>query len=86
MKIVQAHFIQLATSYSQICDLVDNKQDQHRFDDNNFNIKPDGVHTGGNANSNLNDDDTKLLSIIAQYSKYISGQRIPVNTVSEITI
>ena len=43
------------------------------FDDNNYNIKPDGVHTGGNANSNDNDDDTDLLSIILRKGKQLSS-------------
>lgn len=34
------------------------------FDDNNYNIKPDGPHTAGNANSNLNDDDTLLRGVM----------------------
>lgn len=35
------------------------------FDDDNFNIKPDGPHTGGNANGNANDSDFHLLQVIS---------------------
>lgn len=51
-------------------------------DDTSFTIKPDGVHTGSNANSNLNDDDTPLRSVIAMNSYHIMGKRIPVSQVA----
>ena len=38
------------------------------FDDNNYNIKPDGVHTGEYANSNDNDDDSELLTLIQSWN------------------
>lgn len=34
------------------------------FDDNNYNIKPDGVHVAPYANSNINDDDSSLSAAI----------------------
>jgi len=45
------------------------------FDNNNYNFKLDGPHTGGNANGNLNDDDTTSLTIMkhtipAYFNKY----------------
>lgn len=37
------------------------------FDDNNYNILPGALHTGGNANGNSNDDDTTLLQGLYTY-------------------
>lgn len=51
------------------------------LDDNNYNILLDGVHTGANDNGNENDDDTTLLSVIAQTNERINGRRISVNKV-----
>lgn len=48
------------------------------FDDNNYNIKPDGPHSGGNANNNANDDDTQLRQVLRQKSAEILGQRATV--------
>lgn len=41
----------------------------HLFDDNNFNIKPSGIHTGGYANGNANDDDSGLLIVMREMSE-----------------
>lgn len=45
------------------------------LDDNNYNIKPNGVHTGQNANNNDNDDDSTLREIITKYKSYINGTK-----------
>lgn len=51
------------------------------FDDNNYNVKLDGVHTDGNANGNANDDDTRLMRVMQKlnqellYGRPLSGTR-----------
>lgn len=48
------------------------------FDDNNYNLKPDGVHTGANANTNSNDDDSSLRTKLRNSSSKDQGKRIPI--------
>lgn len=43
----------------------------HLFDDNNYNIKPDGQHTGSNNPGNANSDDTTLRTVIRAKSQLL---------------
>lgn len=45
------------------------------LDDNNYNILPSEVHSGSNDNGNLNDDDSNLISVIAQKASQINNKR-----------
>lgn len=47
----------------------------HLFDDINYNIKPNGVHTGGNDPTNDNTDDTNLRAEMAKWNKAFESKR-----------
>ena len=53
------------------------------WDDNNYNIKPDGVHTGDNANGNDNDDDTNLRTLIQTWNAAFPDTPYPKPDVSD---
>jgi len=53
------------------------------LDDNNYNILPSEIHSGSNDNGNLNDDDSVLISVMAQKSSQINGKR---RSLSQIVI
>lgn len=47
------------------------------LDDNNYNIKPNGVHQAPYANGNANDDNSSLRAVMRRWAYRISGRRIP---------
>ena len=56
------------------------------LDDNNYNIRPDGAHSGDYDNGNENDDDSSLRSLIAQTANRVGSKRIVVDSVRGVSI
>ncbi len=57
------------------------------FDDNNYNVYPGAVHSGGNANGNANDNDSLLIQDLPSWNSVLGlGNYVYMNTTGQLVL